>query len=157
VDLEGSPVDPLAEEGLVTLFFVTSECPISNRYAPTYSKLVAEHPESKFYFVYPDPDDDPRDIRQHQQEYALPGPAIRDLEHHLVRASGVEVTPEAAVFSAGELAYRGRIDDRAVTYGEFRQSASKRDLHQALVALQQGRRPKAAQTKAVGCYIADLE
>lgn len=162
LDLDGEPVDPLATEGAkaTVLFFVSTHCPIANRYAPTMRRLFEgwQAQGVAAYLVYPDPDDEPVAIREHQAEYALPLPAVRDPAHLLVQRAGVRVTPEAAVFGPGTSApaYRGRIDDRAVEFGKVRAEATTHELSDAVVAVLAGERPQPAAGPAIGCYISDL-
>ena len=58
VDLAGNPLDPLkASPGkAVILIFVRTDCPISNRYAPTIQQLSVEYAaKASFWLVYPGP------------------------------------------------------------------------------------------------------
>jgi len=159
--LDGSPVDPLAAEAPATvLLFVSTHCPISNRYAPTI-RALAEAWRARgavAWLVYPDPDDGPAAIAAHQAEHALTLPTVRDPEHQLVARAGVRVTPEAAVFEphAGAPAYHGRIDDRAVEFGKLRAAAAAHELRDAVDAVLEGRTPAPAGGPAIGCYISDL-
>lgn len=161
VDLAGVPVDPLAAGApAVVLVFVSTHCPIANRYAPTLRALgqAWQAQGVRAWLVYPDPDDDPAAIATHQAEYGLSWPTVRDPEHALVARAGVRVTPEAAVWVPGgeAPAYRGRIDDRAVELGKVRARASTHELRDAVEAVLAGRRPAPAEGPAIGCYISDL-
>lgn len=161
VGLDGAAVDPLAGEAAATvLLFVSTHCPISNRYAPTMAALAEAWRArgAAAWLVYPDPDDDAAAIAAHQAAHALPLPAVRDPEHQLVARAGVRVTPEAAVFQPGAVApaYRGRIDDRAVEWGKLRAAASAHELRDAVDAVLAGRTPAPAGGPAIGCYISDL-
>ena len=115
LDLAGNPVDPFVNRApVVVLLFVQTDCPISNRYAPTIARLHARfEPQGvAFYLVYPDRREDADAIRRHGREYDLPGQALRDVQHALVKRVGASVTPEAVVLGArGNIVYRGRIDD----------------------------------------------
>lgn len=164
VDLQGEEVDPLAElhQGVRVFVFVTSVCPISNRYAPTLQELhrQLEARGAEIVLVYPDPDDDAARIEAHRAEYGLSMPVLRDPGHALVAWSGARVTPEAVVVTRGSgeprVRYRGRIDDRAVQFGSFRAQARHRDLAEAVEALLEGESPSVSSTEAIGCYISDL-
>ena len=161
LDLEGRPFDPLHEgqAAVRVLFFVRADCPISNRYAPEVARLVERFaPQGvAFWTVYPDPDETAESIREHLASYAYPSAALRDVEHRLVELTGAEVTPEAAVFVAGQgLVYRGRIDDRYVTFGRSRQQPMRHDLEEVLEAALDGRALQARTAPAVGCAIRQL-
>src|ERR1700722_16242568 len=96
-DLAGNPVDPLKSGGgkIVVLVFLRTDCPVSNRYAPTIQKLSEEHAaKAAFWLVYPSRSESAEVIRKHQREYGYKLPALRDPQHVLVRQSQVEITPE---------------------------------------------------------------
>ncbi len=144
---------------LTVLLFVSTDCPVSNRYAPEISRLHAEFERLGLHFqlVYPNPLDTDAQIQKHLHAYSLPAIARRDPAHTLVQLAGATITPEAAVFdAAGRLVYRGRIDDRFVELGRERPSATRHDLREALTALLAGKSIDPARTQAVGCYIADM-
>jgi hypothetical protein len=75
----------------------------------------------------------------------------------MVQLAGARVTPEAAVFIGKRLVYRGRIDDRYVTFGTTRPAPRVHDLEQVLERISSGRNVELQTTKAVGCFIEDLK
>lgn len=161
-DLHGSAIDPLAgpPAPATVLVFVSTHCPISNRYAPTLRALAEAWASAgvRVWLVYPDPDDDAAAIAAHQAAHALELPTLRDPDHRLVARAGVRVTPEAAVFGpdAPTPTYHGRIDDRVQEFGKIRPEARAHDLGDAVAAVLRGERPRPAEGPAIGCYIADL-
>ena len=161
LDLEGRQVDPLKQtDAKATVFlFTRTDCPISNRYAPEVLRLHAKFKSEnvRFWLVYLDPDESVKAIREHVKEYGYSWGVLRDLEHGLVRKTQVRVTPEAAVFVSGRMVYRGRIDDRYVDFGKARAKPTQHDLEQALQAILEGRPVERAITRAVGCFIPDLQ
>jgi len=162
LDLSGSVLDPFerADTEAFVFIFTKSDCPISNRYAPEIRKIYEEYADRKvgFWLVYPDPDETPQQIREHVQEYDYPLMALRDPTHTLVRLAGATVTPEAAVFGPDrKLAYRGRIDNQYVAFGERRPAPTVRDLRAAVSAVLEGHEVETPTTKAVGCFISPLE
>ena len=159
--LDGAPVSWNArEDRSATVFlFVRTDCPISNRYAPEYSRLHEAFASRgvTFRFVYVDPDESADLVRAHRADYSLPADAWIDRTHSLVSWTGATITPEAAVVdSAGTLRYRGRIDDRYVDFGKARREASTRDVEDVLNILIAGELPTLRTTKSVGCFIEDL-
>jgi AhpC/TSA family len=145
---------------MTVLIFVSTDCPISNRYAPEIKRLHDEFTPLgvRFRLVYPNPLDSEADISTHLEEYGYPQIAQRDRDHTLVRMAGATITPEVAVFDARErLVYRGRIDDRFVELGRERPAATRRDLRNALTAALAGRSVSPSKTQAVGCFIADMK
>jgi hypothetical protein len=138
--------------------FVSTDCPISNRYAPELRRLQERFASRgvKFWLVYPNADETTDEIRRHLKEYALPITALRDSRHALVTRAAAKVTPEAAVFlPEGKLVYHGRIDDRFPSLGQERPEPTRRDLIEILDALLEGRTLPFSTTPAVGCRIAD--
>jgi thiol-disulfide isomerase/thioredoxin len=160
-DLEGKPVDPLKESAgkVVVLVFVRTDCPVSNRYAPTIQKLRAEHEgNAAFWLVYPDKAETAEVIRKHDDEYGYKIAALRDPEKVLVKESEAQITPEAAVFDArGHLVYHGRIDNLYEDIGRARTIATTHELEDAIEAAASGKKPAVSTAHAVGCYISDLE
>ena len=161
LDLSGRRIEPLEQsEAAATVFlFLRTDCPISNRYAPEIRRLHDRFVPSgvEFWMIYPDPDEPLPAIRQHLADFEYPGRAARDPEHALVEKTQATVTPEAAVFAEGELAYLGRIDNRYVDFGKTRAAATTHDLADALVAILEGRPVPEPRTTAVGCFISDLK
>jgi AhpC/TSA family len=161
-NLDGTPVDPLKPVSgtkATVLLFVSSTCPVSNRYAPELQKLRDDYAKEGvgFWLIYPDPADTVADIRDHIREFKFPGTALRDVKHDLVRRAGATITPEAVVYDArGAMTYRGRIDDRYSAVGIEKAMATRHDLQDAIAATLAGKPVKDNRTQAVGCYIADF-
>jgi thiol-disulfide isomerase/thioredoxin len=161
VDLSGTPVDPLkaAPGKVVVLLFVRTDCPISNRYAPTIQKLSAQYAgKAAFWLVYPDKAESPEAIRKHEQDFGYKLSALRDVRHALVKESRAQITPEAAVFDVNRrLVYHGRIDNLYEDFGRARTAATTHELDDAIVAAINGKTLAVDNAPAVGCYISDLE
>jgi len=160
-DLTGKPADPLKSGGaqVIVLVFVRTDCPVSNRYAPTIQRLSAEHAgRAAFWLVYPSKSESADAIRKHERDFGYTIPALRDPQHVLVKESGVEITPEVAVFDASRrLVYHGRIDNLYEDIGRARRTATTHELEDAIAAALGGKSLAADATHAVGCYISDLE
>ena len=107
-----------------------------------------------FLRVYDDTYQDANDIREHTEEYDYVMPAVLDSAQQVIQRSGATVTPEAVVLDeAGAILYRGRIDDRFIDFGRYRQRAQSHDLIDALTATLKGEAPPKSRTKAIGCFI----
>jgi hypothetical protein len=160
-DLAGNPVDPLksAEGKIVVLVFVRTDCPVSNRYAPTIQKLSASLADKvAFWLVYPSKSESAEVIRKHEREYGYKIPALRDPRHLLVKESLVQITPEVAVFDAQRhLVYHGRIDNLYEDIGRARSAATTHELEDAVAAAISGKSLDVSATHGVGCYISDVE
>ena len=161
--LTGASVDALqAPKGAtaIVFLFTSTECPISNRYAPEVRRLTETYRAKGVVFrlIYPNPAETPAAIREHMAAFGYAGAAeaFRDPALALAKFAGATVTPEAAVYAGGKLMYRGRIDNRYVELGVERPAATQRDLADALASVLAGKAVAAATTQAVGCFIADF-
>jgi peroxiredoxin len=140
----------------VVLLFISTDCPISNRYAPTINQLVKEYSSANaaFYAVQSDPDITPAVAQQHSQDYGFQFSVLLDGGQVLAARYGVAVTPTAVVVSPrGDLLYRGRIDDRAVDFGRWRNVARKQDLRDAVSNVLAGKPVSRPFPDAIGCFL----
>ena len=162
LDLAGRSVNPLAlppRQVATVLVFTTTDCPISNRYAPDIQNLAARFKQRgiSFTLVYPAGTDTPAVIREHLRKFGYALPAVRDTAQELVKHTAVQVTPEVAVIGAGSrVLYRGRIDDRYIEFGKDRPQPTERTLERALETIVQGKAVAVRETQAVGCFLSDL-
>jgi hypothetical protein len=161
--LSGAPMDALqapAGTKAIVFLFTSTDCPISNRYAPEVRRIAeAFGPKGVvFRLVYPSPSEDANAIREHMAAYGYAGAfeAFRDPTLALVKFAKATLTPEVAVVVGGRVAYRGRIDDRFVDLGRERPAPTERDLFDALTAIVAGKPAPHATKQAVGCFISDL-
>jgi hypothetical protein len=161
VDLAGNPVDPFQSSPgkVVVLVFVRTDCPVSNRYAPTIQRVSAQRRgKAVFWLVYPGKADSPETIRKHQQDFGYKLPALRDLQHVLVKQGRIQITPEVAVFDVNRrLVYHGRIDNLYEDFGRARSAPTTHELDDAIQAAVNGKALPVDAIPAVGCYISDLE
>jgi hypothetical protein len=158
---EVNPFDAPTDIKAIVFLFTSTDCPISNRYAPDVRRLATKFATKGVLFrlVYPDPADKRSAILDHMTAFAYAGAmqALRDPKHALVKFTGVTVTPEAAVYAGGRIVYHGRIDDRYLDLGLERPAATVHDLDNALIAVLAGRPVEHPVTQAIGCYIADFK
>lgn len=157
-DINGVARFPLKPEGKASvLFFITSDCPISNSYAPEIQRICSEYGPKQVScdLVYVDPTLTIADVKKHVQDFGYSSlPAILDASHKLVKAAGVTITPEAAVMGpSGQVLYRGRIDNVYAALGKRRLEATEHDLQKALDEILSGKPVLTPQTQAIGCYI----
>jgi hypothetical protein len=141
------------------LFFLMTDCPIANRYAPEIKRICLAYGSqgANCFLVYVDPATSVPAIREHLKDYQYALPAILDSQHTLVRKAGATVSSEAAVFSTtGQLEYRGRIDNFHAALGTPRQQVTEFDLRDALDALVAGRSVPNPRTQAIGCFIPEV-
>jgi thiol-disulfide isomerase/thioredoxin len=161
LDLNGKSVNPfvLALGKPLVLIFVRTDCPVSNRYAPTIQALSDKYGRQAFIaLVYPDKTETATEIEKQLHDYGYRIAALRDTRHDLVRISHVNITPEAAVFDAkGELIYHGRIDNWYKDFGHARPAPTTHELDVAIQAAVTGAGTAPPSVGGVGCYISDLQ
>ena len=146
--------DPAASATVV--YFVTHDCPISNRFMPEIRRICAEYSsrDTRCLMAYVDPTVGTDEIREHRQTYENPVPAVHDSNHALVDLADASITPEAALFNRdGSLAYRGRINNYYADLGKPRRQATKHDLRDAIEEVLAGNAVSQPRTQAVGCFI----
>jgi len=160
-NLDGKTVDPFksSEGRIVVLFFIRTDCPISNRYGPAIQKLHEKfHGKADFWLVYPDVSETAVRIRAHDEEFHLTIPALRDIHRELVKRAHATITPEGAVFdAAGRLIYHGRIDNWYEDFGRSRSAPTTHELEDAIRNTLNGNAMVPDHADAVGCYISDLK
>jgi hypothetical protein len=157
-DLDGRVRHPFAPAGRASvLIFLTSDCPISNAYAPEIQDVCrASAPKGvDCLLVYEDPGISPAAARAHREAYRYAGlPAAIDTDGAIARTATASVTPEAVLIdAAGATRYRGRIDNWYADLGRRRPAATVHDLRDAIEALLAGRPIAHPRTDAFGCYI----
>jgi hypothetical protein len=160
-NLTGTPIDPLKLSAgrVLVLLFVRTDCPISNRYAPTLERLSEKfHGRANFWLVYPDAAESAARIRTHLEEFHFSIPALRDIHHTLVNRAQATITPETAVFDeSGRLVYHGRIDNWYEDFGRTRPAPTTHELEDAIRNTLDGKSTAPKHVSAVGCYISDLK
>jgi hypothetical protein len=161
VDVAGATHRPFDDPRTraVVLVFVVPDCPIADASLPELNRLYADYERRgvRLFVVQVDPQLSAEEARKHATEYQIRPPVVLDGRHAWVRKLGATKTPEAAVLSpAGELLYRGRIDDRYPRLGRRRDRVAAHDLRDALEAILAGRPVPRPRTEAVGCDIPDI-
>src|SRR5207247_4098939 len=139
--LDGASIDALAAPAgtkAIVFLFTSTDCPISNRYAPEVRRIVTAFGDRGVVFrlVYPSPAERAPAIHEHMGAFGYEGAigALRDPKLALVKFVKATVTPEAAVVADGRVVYHGRIDDRYVDLGLERPAPTTHDLADALTA-----------------------
>lgn len=140
------------------LLFTSSDCPVANGYAPEIRALRSDYVDRgvRFFLVNVESGTPLSELVQHAADYDLPGPILVDSDQALAGRVGAEVTPEAFVVRpGGEVAYRGRIDDRYRELSVRRPAATRTELRDALDSVLAGQPVAVPRTRAVGCLIGD--
>lgn len=144
----------------ILLFFVASDCPVSNSYVPEMNRIAQAYAARRVltFAVLPGPDTTPAAAKGYAREYRFEFPVLLDQFQSLVRLAGATVMPEAAILSpGGDVLYRGRIDNRLADFGSQRRGATEHDTREALDAILAGRLPRVQFTRSIGCAITMLK
>lgn len=145
-----------AQARAIVLYYVTTDCPLSNAYAPEMNRIEEAYTPRgvRFYAVQGDSTIADDAVRQHAREFAYRFPVLIDPQQALAHHTGATVTPEAVVLSHdGAVLYLGRIDNRVEDFGKVRLEATEFDLRDALDAFLAGRPVARPHTRAIGCAI----
>ena len=157
-DLDGRPFTPLAATGNPRLlFFVQTDCPVSNSYAPEIQRICKAYAAKgvSCALAYEDVAVTEDAARKHMTEYAYSGVrATVDTSRGLADTVSATITPQAVLVDGrGSIRYRGRIDNFYASLGKPRQHVTEHDLIDALDAVLAGKRVPNPQTEALGCFI----
>jgi hypothetical protein len=181
-DLRGQPITHLAAPPAgavklpVVLFFLATDCPVSNSYVPEIQRIEQRFAATRatFWLVYPNATETPEMIRLHLQAYGLTrsGSEQRVLwrpQPRLMSIARAAITPESAVLVPSQIStldantetmnavYLGRIDDRYVDIGRERPKATRHDLEQAIEATLKHQPVASPGGPPVGCAIVTEE
>lgn len=140
----------------VVLFFVATDCPLSNGYVPEMNRIARDYAPRgvSFYAVQGDASVSIDEVRQHVRDFGYTFPYLIDPSESLAARTGATTTPEAAVISLeGKLLYVGRIDDWLIDFGKKRLQPTEFDLRDALDAVLNGKPVAHPHTRALGCAI----
>ena len=139
------------------LLFVSSDCPVSNGYAPEIQRIcaAARARDVMCALVYEDASIDAAAVRAHREQYRYGGmAAVIDRDRSLAERVKATVTPEAVVIArGGAVKYRGRIDNQYAALGKPRQVVTVHDLRDAIDAVVKGQAVAHPDTEAFGCFI----
>ena len=164
VGIDGGTMAPFEPAGAANvLFFVATDCPVSNAYAPEIQRICREYGRKGVAcsLMYEDVEIPgtrlDEEVRKHLREYQYADMAAAvDRLRAVAKQANASVTPQAVVIDrAGTIRYRGRIDNFYAALGKPRQQVTERDLRQALDAVLAGRPVPRSETEAIGCYIVD--
>jgi peroxiredoxin len=140
----------------VVLFFLTTDCPISNGYVPEMNRIAKEYASRgvRTYGVMTDTSVPLADLRKHVKDFAYAFPVLIDPTQILVKYTNVDTNPESVVITprAG-IVYLGRIDNKVENFGQQRQQPTQRELRDALDAALTGKPVAKTFAQPVGCSI----
>ncbi len=149
----------VAKHRATVFIFLSSECPISNRFMPTLTRLSTEFSPSdiQFYGIISDPECDTACAAKFSKDYNFPSPMLLDPQHQLVKLLDASITPEVFVLTNdGACVYQGRIDDRYIELGKDRPAPTTNDLRNVIIEIFSGKKMEFKEVRAIGCAIPPL-
>ncbi len=150
-DLDGAPVTMETAGKITALFFIATQCPISNDYNERMQALVNDYQHRGIAFVFVNSNDtEPAaEVRKHMQDNRFTFPVYKDPHNKLADLLHAAVTPEVFLFDKiGTVVYHGAIDD-----SRNAAKITKRPLRDALEAVLAGKEAPVKEHKAFGCTI----
>ena len=141
------------------LFFVASDCQVSNRYFPEMERLQVEFRQRGVvtYFVYSNDGEVSRVVNAHQQMYGASIESAWMDAGEVAVFAGATTSPEAALLvrdgARWKPVYLGRIDDRYLHIGLERTTVQHHDVEDAVEAMLAGRPVAAPGGPPVGCSL----
>jgi hypothetical protein len=158
LDIDGRPMTPLHPAAKAeVLFFVSTDCPISNSFAPEIQHICKDYAAKGVgcSLVYEDVQVDAAAVRKHLDEYGYGRiSALIDADRSVAGQVHATITPQAVVIDgADKVRYRGRINNFYADLGRPRQVVTVHDVRNALDAVLAGKPVTNPETRALGCYI----
>jgi len=144
-------LNDLLNQGPVVFVFLSTECPVAQRYAMRLKRLYSKYLDRQVtvFGVYSNENDSIDDVKNYLIKAEYTFPIIKDSDGRLARHLNATMTPQAHLIDrSGVLRYRGAIDDnRYVT------RVKHEYLIDALTAVISGKRVSIEETPAFGCTI----
>lgn len=146
----------MEEKPGVILLFLAPECPLCQNYAPVLREMAPGFAamdvplvgvvSGTYYSV--------EEVNDFMFSHHLDFPVLLDPAFELSRHFGATITPEAVLIdSTGTMAYRGAIDNWAISLGRKRLKPTAHYLADATGAYLNGKPVPLRTTDAVGCFI----
>ncbi len=148
-------LDDLPKSKAYVFVFVSTSCPLVQRYLPLLNRLEKDYRTKGVQFVGVNvgAEDSIREMAAHAVEHDVEYPFVKDFRGRCAEQLGVKRTPEVVVVDAErKLRYRGRIDDQ-YRLGGARLTPTRQDLQEALDAVLAGKKVVVEETPVDGCLI----
>jgi hypothetical protein len=149
--VHGEPLALFAPKGNASvMFFIATDCPISNWYAPTIQQVCRDYASRGVdcTLLY-------EDVDLGKTPATLDAAVRTHLREYRYGAMTAAVDRTRVVDSTGTIRYRGRIDNGYADFGKPRRHVTSDDLRVSLDAVLAGRPVPTPETDALGCYITD--
>jgi peroxiredoxin len=143
------------DKGLVIVYFMGTDCPISNLYLKELADLAKRYEKKgvEIVGIQANAGITPARAAEHARQYKVAFPVLIDAGQRVVRQFGATRTAEVFVLDRlRTVRYHGEIDDR-YGYTYKRGEPTRRELEQAVQELLAGKPVSVAETTPRGCLI----
>ena len=147
-------LDDFKSPKLYVLTFISSACPFSQESLPKLAALDSEFSPKgvQFVLVNTGSADSIMDMAQHVLDHKLEMPVVKDVKGEVKQACGVTQTPETVVLDDKRIIrYLGRVDGQRS--GESSTEGARRDLHEAIAELLDGKDVSVPEAQGEGSPI----
>src|SRR5688572_12248792 len=145
----------LKDKEVVVLFFTCNSCDVATEYEDRIIALAQKYggPKARAAFVAVNvnkiPEDGLPEMKKRAESKKFPFTYVYDETQQIAKAYGATFTPEFFVLDkARKVVYMGGLDDSSNA-----KTVKTRFLDTALDAVLDGKKPKTAETVAIGCMI----
>ncbi len=148
-----------AEQPILVLAFLGTECPLAKLYGPRLNALQDQFKDRGVVVlgINSNKQDSLTELTAYVHRYEIAFPMLKDVGNRLADAVGATRTPEVYLLDAErQVRYHGRIDDQ-YGVGFAREAAAREDLSQAIEELLADKPVSVPETNAVGCYIGKVK
>ncbi|KAF0242207.1 MAG: hypothetical protein FD180_4035 [Planctomycetota bacterium] len=144
----------LADQKAVVLVFISTQCPISNRYLPELAGIAKDYSGRAVAVLAVNSNlNEQLELAAHAKEQGIPFPVLHDGDHALADRLAIETVPTVVVLDEKRVVrYRGRIDDDPMGG-----RPKRRDLREALEAVLSGKEIAEPETTPRGCALRRTE
>lgn len=143
------------DKDVVVLFFTCNSCDVATEYEDRIIALAEKYagPKDRTAFVAVNvnkiPEDSLVEMKKRAEAKKFPYPYLFDETQQLAKAYGATSTPEFFVLDKSrKIVYMGGLDDSSNA-----KTVKQHFLAEALDAVLAGKKPKTAETVAIGCLI----
>lgn len=143
------------DKKVVILFFVGTQCPVSNLYVATLTDLQKEYQDRgvQVLAINSNLQDSATDVAAHARERKIPFPVLKDARQEVADLVHASRTPEVFLLDRERtLRYYGRVDDQ-YGVGYRKTEPTQHELKNALDQVLAGKPVTTPTAPAAGCLI----
>lgn len=146
----------LQNKKATVIVFLLSDCPATQDYTLTLNQLSSKYKLQNISFVgiFPGKFSTDSELIAFQKTYKLNFPLLKDNEMLLTKSLQAKTVPSCYLLNdAGQIVYRGRIDDWLFALGRKKRNVTQKDLENAIISLLKNQPIKIPETQPIGCIL----